>query len=62
MKVRGRTQTLLTAGDVPVSDRQFLGQRGTELCRGVPVFSAYPLSDASHSRQHSRPTLLYARY
>lgn len=52
-KVHGRTQTVLMADDLPVTDRQFLGQRGSELCSGVTVFSAHPL-DVDHGRHNSR--------
>lgn len=52
-EVGGRIQTVLIAADLPVTDRQFLGERGIELCNKVPVFSAYRL-DAGHEHHHSR--------
>jgi len=49
---RGRSQTVLIAAELPVTDRAFLGARGNELCRDVPVFSAYRLDD-KHQRHNS---------
>jgi len=47
------------ADDLPITDRQLLGQRGVELCSGVPVFSAYSL-DANHG--HHNSMLLYTLF
>lgn len=50
---RGRSQTVLVAAELPVTDRAFLGDRGTQLCRDVPVFSAYRPDD-KRQHHHSR--------
>jgi len=39
---------VLIAADLPLTDRQFLGERGVELCRHVPLFSAYQLNDNNY--------------
>jgi len=59
-EVRSRTQTVLLAADLPVVDREFLGERGIALCRHAPVFSAHRLDDSYRSYNSTSLCLDYS--
>ena len=60
-EVRSRTQTVLMAADVPVVDRELLGERGIVLCRDVPVFLAHRLNANYNSYNSMTPCLSFQR-